>query len=296
MSSTLTKKPNRSLRSQISEQLLGLRCRLDPKPAPRLLVLYLFADTRKYPDSFASLRSILRHCGNSFVVKIDNFSRHEKVITLDDQTLEISGDNSSWEFSGWKTGMAYARTHLAGKFDYVLFINDAFLNLSDRGRDLDYYRKTLNQFTIRSIKSDALGDAYATKQTHVIKGLPVNAWIKSSLFCLPYHVAAQLKFTYISPDEMDIIVPGDFHPDRFTQPNPLMNEEFRSFVEDWLLNRWQWKVRPQAENWGFLKAKLKAIVNERLLTADIKSFGCRILTRDNKRALGGVAKLKVFSK
>lgn len=286
----------RGLRSRISEQILSLRCRFDPNPVPRLLVLYLFADTKKYPGSFASLQSILRYCGDAFVVKIDNFSLHEIDRRLEDNTVEISGENSSWEFSGWKKGMAYARTKLAEKFDYVLFINDAFLNLSDRGRNLDYYRKTVNQFTIRSIKSDALGDAYATTQNHIIKGKIVNAWIKSSLFCVPYHVATQLKFTYIAPEEIDLIVPGDFRPDHFTQSNHIVNEEFRLFVEDWLLNRWQWKVRPQAENWKFLKAKLGAIINERLLTAELKSLGCRILTRDNKRALAGVAKLKVFSK
>ena len=276
----------RTLIAVMSRTILRAQHVLYPRNRNKLLVLYLHADANRYPHSYSQLRRLLELCGESFVVKIDNFATHSRVISSDWNTVGIAGDNSFWEFSGWKKGLSFAQQKLAGDFSHVLFVNDAFLNKTNQGSDLTYYRRLFNRINIVKIGKDVLGDVSSAPGRHILRGCQVNRWIKSSIFCVSYDTALQLPLNHLSEELLDEIIPSKFRPGPLLNPHPWLNDEFRDFVKEWLTIRWQWRLTINEQNWPLLRGKVAAIINERLLTIDLERLHCRLLTAKSGRHLG----------
>lgn len=267
-----------SVKSLLRPALIELSLLLNRSYAepPKILVLYLYADKCRYPNTLPSLRNLLRHLGDVRLVAINNFGTEEGERQLDGGGIEISGDNEYWEFSGWKKGLEYASAKYGDEMDFVLFVNDAFLNMSSQGKDIHYYKKRFNRMSIQKFGCHAMGDISWVKERQEINGIQVNRWIKSSIYCTSYQDASRLKFVYLTDDQIESIVPKVPQTGRLILPNDILCDNLRLFLEDWLLRQWQWRVTLSDQSWSLLRSKVTAIINERLVSADLISQGRKL--------------------
>lgn len=279
-------KIKRSVRNVLTPLALSIRDKVTPASDTNLLVLYIFFDRKKYPASFGNLEKILKFCGKNTVLKIDNAAVERKEKRESDRIIEINGDNTFWEFSAWKHALEYARSHLREKFTHVLFVNDAFLNQSEIGRDLVFHSRIFNRYSLEQIDDGVLGIVSSAPGNHVIRGHAINHWLKTSMFCMPYRFAEKLTFASLSPEEIESVVAPWNDGQTISKPNPLMNDEFRAFVDEWLFRRWPGRVKPSPQSWKFLQGKLVAIINERLLTAQVRALGAQVYVSKGGGVLG----------
>ena len=100
---------------------------------PQLGVIFVQYDQARYVHSFSMLLEVLKPLGDwkVWIVKVDNKREDQNINILDETIIEISGDNSLFEFSGWMKGWQYLTDH-QGECDGYLFVTDAFLAYRDR--------------------------------------------------------------------------------------------------------------------------------------------------------------------
>ena len=246
----------------------------------RLAVLYVCADNKRYPKAYRYLCRLIRRIRGFevTVVKIDNFSEHKKARREDHNVYSISGDNRYWEFSGWKKGMAFLQEKYIEP-DLVIFVNDAFMNHSKNGNDYKYYKSRVSTLTLSRLKDSALGVIVNHNEVENLLGYNVSSFIRSNIFVVPYSIAKKLQLTFITDEIIDDIFPQEYSGKIFNDTDKL-NSNLKRFLEIWITQRWKQARAVTSENWGFLRSKLIAILNERLLTAQIKELDVRILNMD----------------
>ncbi len=242
-----------------------------------LFVLYLFADTDKYPNSFLCLQRILsRIMGVRItIVKINNFASDVYEQRLSDDVYEISGDNEYWEFSGWKKGVEYLKQKGIEDAN-VLFVNDAFLNKSDVSVDYYFFKELLNTVTLNNIKGyiGQVWDKRANKEgkKYSLRNCDASRWLQTHFFVLPFEIAASLRFTYLTDEEINAILPMNYVGKLFLDTD-VLSEDLKNFLMDWITINWHDAQVPSKDNWRFLRSKLVAILNERLLSVELEARG-----------------------
>ena len=55
---------------------------------------------------------------------------------------------------------------------------------------------------------------------------------------------------------------------------PLISADLRDFLIEWITNGWPSRVPASAQTYPLLRAKMLAILNERMLAIEIKALGC----------------------
>lgn len=246
----------------------------------KLTVLYLHTGTQRYPRAYNDLSRLIKRIKGFevTVVKIDNFSEHKEERKEGHNVYGIGGDNRYWEFSGWKKGMAFLQDkHIEP--DLVMFVNDAFMNHSKYGYDYKYYKSRVSTLTLSRLKDSVLGLIVNRDTVETLLGYNVSSFIRSSIFAVPYSIAKKLQLTFITDEIIDDIFPQEYSGRIFNDTDKL-NSNLRRFLEVWITQRWGRADVVTSENWGFLKSKLIAILNERLLTAKIRELDARIIDMD----------------
>lgn len=243
----------------------------------KLAVLYVYADKKRYPNTFNYLSSLIKRI-NGFeitVVKIDNFNENKGVRRLSDSRYDIGGDNTYWEFSGWKKGLSFLKEQDI-EVDWVLFVNDSFLSLPNLGYHLDFYKVRINTLLLYNMEDAVVGVIDTSMENHELLGRNVSTWIRSNLFAVPWRIAKTLEFTFLDSSQIDAIFPKAFKSEIFLEGNNL-NSNLKRFLAKWITQDWHGGRSPAPDNWDHLRAKLIAILNERLLTAKIRESGVPIV-------------------
>jgi hypothetical protein len=156
----------------------------------KLAVLYLLYPqgagySRERP--LATLRKMLGrlNAGQQLVI-IDNSASHEYAGRVDDLTYEISGDNSSREFSGWQRGLEYLREQ-SQQFDACLFVNDTFLHRSWSER----FALRQSLLEVATSRPCMLGTEMFAPPGEIL-GNPLNNYIRTHLFLMSGRVVGHL--------------------------------------------------------------------------------------------------------
>jgi hypothetical protein len=247
----------------------------------RLAVLYVYADTQKYPRSYKYLSRLIRRIigFEITIVRIDNFNENKKARQEEHNVYDIAGDNRYWEFSGWKTGLEFLRDKRVEP-DLIMFVNDAFLNYSKKGKDYKYYKSRISSITLNRLNNSVLGLIDSHKKVEILLGHDVSSWIRTNLFVVPYSVAEQLEFPLIDDQIITEMLPIEYTGTILRKTDHL-NSDLRIFLENWITREW-WQARiPTIKNWGFLRSKLVAILNERMLAAKIRELNLQIVNMDS---------------
>jgi hypothetical protein len=202
------------------------------------------------------------------LVQIDNFKPDLVPRLIGRNSWEMGGDNSSWEFSGWKRAIGTLK-QLGVKADVLIFINDACLN---HNRDELYYRMRFDWRCLNLARTHLVGCIDHSDCQHLLLGHDVSTFVRSNFFAMPHALAGDLAWTFAEPDLLSRIL-----PERLSEPvisrTEELNENFRSFLENWITVRWHRSAKPTPTNWPFLRQKAVACLNERMLTAMVRQKG-----------------------
>jgi hypothetical protein len=247
---------------------------------PRLAVIFLQYDTQKYPGAFEHLKSYLSKFDPKrvFFVLVNNRDEGNGSRNLDDGTVYLQGDNTDWEFSGWQKGVEFMRTTNT-EHDVVLFVDDAF-EACEPSYLLNHnlHWLVLKCYTIKVV----FGAITTLWDKTMLNTRSARIWIKTNCFFMPGSVLGRLG-TLVSVDEtlLDNYVTKQFVADNgpFKHDAP-MNGAYRKHIVIWLTERWHSKFALSESTWPFFRAKVKAILNEALLSIRIRELGFMILPYD----------------
>lgn len=188
---------------------------------------------------------------------------------------EINGSNNAWEFSAWDEGVEYLRENkLISEEDIIIFANDTFCH----HRIFTFYNKWIFSRAFNKLAShDKLfvGELCKLPFYYVIFGLNANSWISTYLFGIrckdlptiePFDKVGQIKDVSQS---IRIIKNNIFLSDS--------SAEICAHLSRWLFpsmykHGW-YKAKAGMVDDGLLFNKLKAIVNEKLLSAQAVNRG-----------------------
>jgi hypothetical protein len=282
----------RILKHSLADAIYRLRTRaLRRQPGrKRLVVFYLHADAAKYPDSLPALEQALQrlHGFDIDLMAIDNFNEDGELRQVSERRFQAPGDNSQWEFSGWKRGTRLFET-LSIRPDLALFVNDSFLNRGDGKRDAYRFRSTFNSLSLQSWGNCALGHAYETPANHAIRGWRAGFFLQTHAFALPYQLVPRLRFTYWSDEELERLLPSTYCGEWFRDEDGRVSQEFQAFIIRYLTRDWH-SARPfNAANWPVLRGKTIAMINERLFSQDVVDNGCPVVNATRLSVWRGTA-------
>lgn len=268
----------RTVKHTLSDVVYGIRTRKLRKTGEqkRLVIFYLYADVKKYPQSLAVLEQALGrlHGFDVYFVAINNFDESSELREISDKRFSAPGDNSQWEFSGWKRGVRLFNS-LNIPADLALFVNDSFMNLSCGDSDVYWFRNAFNSLTLKSLGNHALGHVYRYPADNAIKGWDCGLYLQTHAFVLPFRIISQLQFTYLRDEELERLIPSSFS-DRWFTDDDRLSAEFKEYIIRYLTCEWHSRRPFNAANWPILRGKTIAMINERLLSQDIVNQGCSL--------------------
>ncbi len=241
----------------------------------KLLVLFLEYNTGKYKNSFELLKSYVdkfKGCKKNYYI-IDNFTEEDYFKKISENVFRIGGDNSSWEFSGWQKGVELLEENNI-EYDVILFANDAFLaygwSILEKDLNLELLRvairnnSAIGQVDTKGIKLEAFGQ-------------DVSNWICTNCFFMPRKIVEGIG-TVVTIDEnkLNKVVNKKYSKESYFLEQAPLNENYKKMAIRWLTEEWHSKFEINEKNWDRFRGKLKAMLNESLLSAKIKQAGFRI--------------------
>jgi hypothetical protein len=245
-------------------------------------VLYLTAEKSRYPATQGFVDRYRTWLGADHVnlIRIDNFHPDLPLTHVSPGVWETGGDNSSWEFSGWKRGLRSIQ-QLGLSPQVVVFVNDACLN---HRRDELYYRMRFDWRSLTCARSGLVGCLDRSYSQHIMFGHDVSTYVRSNFFAMPFHLAGQLPWDFMQPPASTEILPVRLADPCIAQTK-FLNESFRQFSEEWITKTWHRAAKPTNTNWPFLRQKWIACFNERMLTASVRALNAPVF--DAQRVLWG---------
>lgn len=268
---------SRNLIRDASDRLyFGLERRRYGDEPLRVAILYIYFDTKRYPDSARTLTEMFRWHPPyiSSIVQIDNFHSDKEVTRIDERTWDIPGDNTWREFSGWERGVQF----LAGldeKPDVVVCVNEAFMNYGKAGGDVRYLRRLFGPRVLREARTALIGvhGIPDTKRMDAkLFGHDVSRCIRTHFFSLPYLTALEHLRPVLTEDQVNELFDLEWSG-RVFRPNNACSSDLEAYLTEWVTKGWRWSMEPDADNWPAIRMKLVALLNERLLTASILDAG-----------------------
>lgn len=247
---------------------------------PRLVVIFLQYDTRKYAGAFDHLKDYLGRLDQRRVtyILVNNKDEGDEFRNLDGNTIYVQGNNADWEFSGWQKGLEFIRRRNI-PFDVVLFADDAF-----EATEPSYLRNhNIGWLILKCHLMKAVFGLMGTLWEGIqIYGKSNRVWLGTSAFFMPKVVVDKLG-TMVTVDEssINIYLPEEFpgNGEIFKVSAPI-NQAYKDHIITWLTIRWHSKFVLGESSWLFFRAKTKAILNESLLSIRLRNLGHMIIPYD----------------
>ena len=246
-----------------------------PRPKPRLAVVFVQYDRRKYSLALEKLIALLARLRavDFRVLVVDNANPGHWYHDVSDKLTQIGGDNSAWEFSAFDRGIAFL-AESGETADLYAFATDAFLAYGEDYLDL------IDDTTIEACLTlgAVIGWVDSFGQELDLLGQAYRDWVRTSLFFLPPHVLSTLS-PLTTPFDAETIFSADFaapfHPTAPLSHNlqqlllAWLTRDATSGVE--LAEVWHSQIDLNARSYPFFKAKASAILREHLLSARLQA-------------------------
>ena len=166
-------------------------------------------------------------------------------------------------------------------YDLILFINEAYLAYND-----SFLSNYLNSAVKRSLRYNAVTGSFdidEKKRMLRLYNYQDNKWLRSNIFFVPKIIMEKFDdFIFMSDEKFDKIIPVVYpekiesYRDCFTAHADL-NETFMEKTYTWLTEKWHSKIELKEDTWQLFRIKSRAIFNEFLFTATIRSLGFELL-------------------
>jgi hypothetical protein len=232
------------------------------------IVLYLKYSDRA-PWKLWKLKKILKSIFtiNPFIVIIDNKSAGRQYELLDRDTAIIGGDNSDWEFSGWQKALHLLEEKIRGNYDPIVFVNDSFMNYGGCFLEERTYAELEE-----SHKSGALTGVVDKSDLDMrVSGYDVGSWIRSNAFIMPVDLAYSVQpLNHINEGNIDLYIGRECGGEYFAK-NADVSKDLREHMIQWLEKHWHKRFSIKS-NRGLFRQKAKAMLNEKIMTAKVRSL------------------------
>ena len=165
------------------------------------------------------------------------------------------------------------------KFDAVLFANDSFLvngwTLLDQ-LDSRYLKKLLKKgFVVGQIDSQNIEIKVFDKV--------FTKWVCTNCFFFPQRVAKKIDtMVSVNDQELDYLINEKYTPGKFFKDNAPISEEYKNLLIVWLTQGWHSKFEINEKSWIKFRNKIRAILNESLLTVRVIELGFNIASYKKK--------------
>lgn len=241
---------------------------LKTKHNSRFAVLYLwYPQDKNYQKDkpVRELKKILsRFREKPHIIYVNNSNNNSGHINkISKNEYEISGDNSSREFSGWQKGIE-CLNRLKLKYDAILFVNDMFLHNSFA------HRHFINQAALDcTLKHDAMvGKRMVLPASGHIINKPLIPYVRTHIF-----MASKTLIDALGPlpsfngDTWDKFFISRYNSSTqlFRKDAPMSNS-IKDFIFNYLTSVWYNKKPHNKKNFEFLKNKAKSILNAIMLS------------------------------
>lgn len=227
--------------------------------------ILLVYGNKYYKNAIQELQSLSKHIGNGDfnIIVVNNDSN----VYIENT---IKGDNSSYEFSGWDTAVDFLKNS-GITADYIIFANDTFCH----HRKWGFYQKIkfsygFNKF-IKNKRRGICGDRNSFSSNFSLLNIEMSGWISSYLFVVnsEYIFKRDMKLDFIQDSMEDYVIScSDDIGIRFKNN---FDKDLAVHINNWLYpttnnNGWYNAKNVNSEK---KMAKLKSILNEKLLSANI---------------------------
>lgn len=195
-------------------------------------VLYLQFTNKHWESAFQVMKSkVLSKLDYEKLVwiTIDNSVSQDVEMVKGSGFYEISGDNTSREFSGFDKGVKLLKRLEPGINDVVIFANDTF-HRSYGDTYLDHVSKTkLKEMSAGGV----LGYVDSFPASVIAFNRTFSSWIRTSFFMLNYSLLdTVLPFTI--PIERETVFGAG--PSEFFKTNDILSENYKQYIRTWLFD------------------------------------------------------------
>ncbi len=247
----------------------------EPESAKHQVTVVLVQyDRKKYAGALEGLLAVLSPLQNiSFrVLLVDNAEPGEWHHELTDQLTHIGGDNSSWEFSAFDNGLAFAREQEIEQ-DLFLLVTDAYAAYGSEFLDL------IDEDVIDAALSwkACIGWVDAAPEELALYGSHYREWIRTSFVFVPTDLIRQIEPLAYAIDEKAVFGGNAQH--LFVEDSPV-GAELQQFMREWLLEQpdgkhslpeqWHSKFELTDENYPLFQAKACTIIREHMLSVRLR--------------------------
>ncbi|MBW9402016.1 hypothetical protein FHC51_19745 [Leclercia sp. EC_58] len=222
-----------------------------------------------YPQYFEKVKKAIFSIFNKtdfHVLFVDNSGKLIPPNEPEDNIQWLRGSNVAGEFSAWDEGYKFlAEKGTLRCDDIIVFMNDTFCH----HRFFTFYDRILYRRTIAHCTCNGFyGELNSTGAVFYVNELPLSAWISSYVFIsrmenidklLPFNSASAISDERIAQIESGLV--------QRKVDVPFFSDNLNQHLSHWLFpvngNGW---YKAGATSSAILMFKLKAIINEKLLT------------------------------
>jgi hypothetical protein len=248
------------------------------KSEMRVLTIFVRNGTEKYPAAEQELTDLFQTqlSGVERDTVVVDTALPKCVVEQQPGRILIGGDNSSWEFSGFDSGLSHVGNDL-WNYDLVNLVTSAFRQLY--GEYLERFRpEVLASILGRPV---CLGHIDCYNEAVEVVGCASQHWVRSSCVFIP---PTELKIlgTMVSTRERELWFSGD-PAEPFRSDAPL-SAAYRRLITDWLTGQdigqgvtWHSRIGLDETSLPLFEQKAMAILNEHLFGLRLRAAGCRTI-------------------
>jgi len=247
----------------------------------RILSLLVRHGMQKYPhcliDNDRIFETQLPQVQRQTII-IDNALPPDHCEAAPGNVTVIGGDNSSWEFSAWDKGIAFAGKTLRN-FDLVHLVTSAFHTLNT-----SYLAGFSDALLDQVIEHSAVcGHIDFYPKPVAFFGDVSQHWLRSAFVFLPPSELLTLgSLVSVGPNQRAALFSG-MPGAPFAQGNAA-SAQYQRYILDWLTGNgtgqgtsWHSRFDLSADTLGFFENKALAIFNEHSLSMRLRAQGCRTI-------------------
>jgi hypothetical protein len=214
---------------------------------------------KKYFDNFS------KYIFDIYIIINNEYSFKETIINnVDDKLIYIKGDNSSWEFTAYKSGVDYLKNSNKMNNYSAFIITNETINKNHPIFLNDIIPET---FDYAVNNNCCLGRIDSKGSTFTIEGMTMNNWIRSNFFLFNKNIFIKISDKIIYFDNKTNI--QDIN----------INNNIKHSINNWINFNERYKNLNESQK----KIKFKNILNEFILSYNIGKYGKIIDLRKIKK-------------
>lgn len=230
--------------------------------------------------SLIELREIANNIGDKYKIILVNNNQNMILDSIFFPNMDLTilkGDNSKYEFSGWEVGLKYIKNNYEEEIENIIFSNDTFCF----HRKWGYFQRLNFTNKFKKFYKDQItgicGEKNNISMDYKIDNISNDGWISTYLFMISNDLILQgLKLNNLGEKIYDYVIDVNDEEIIFRES---FDKELGKHINNWLYPKKGKKGWYNSVNVNTYqkKKKLECILNEKILSCEVKKKGGIIL-------------------